>query len=108
MKGEVSESKAEPVRVADIDERLVVRQVDGKELHAHLTGPLDLVVSGGNLDELDDNAKKQIEAMRNAAPYLGIAKDLVGADFGLGVLDAPRLKELSEVLRPIRADAGDF
>ncbi|GAB2767126.1 MarR family transcriptional regulator [Nocardioides salsibiostraticola] len=34
--------------------------------------------------------------------------DLVGADFGLGVLDTPRLEELSEVLRPIRADAGDF
>ncbi len=34
--------------------------------------------------------------------------DLVGADFGLGVLDTPQLRELSEVLRPIRADAGDF
>ena len=34
--------------------------------------------------------------------------DLIDADFGLGVLDVPRLRELSEVLRPIRADSGDF
>ncbi len=34
--------------------------------------------------------------------------DLVAADFGLGVLDEPQLRELSEVLRPIRAHAGDF
>ena len=34
--------------------------------------------------------------------------DLVGADFGLGVLDDERLAELSELLRPVRRAAGDF
>lgn len=34
--------------------------------------------------------------------------DLVEADFGLGALDVPDREALSEMLRPIRRDAGDF
>jgi len=34
--------------------------------------------------------------------------ELVGADFGLGVLDDEGLRDLSELLRPVRAAAGDF
>jgi DNA-binding MarR family transcriptional regulator len=34
--------------------------------------------------------------------------DLVGADFGLGVLDEDRLRALSELLRPVRKAAGDY
>ncbi|QBR91684.1 MarR family winged helix-turn-helix transcriptional regulator [Nocardioides euryhalodurans] len=34
--------------------------------------------------------------------------DLVGADFGLGVLDDGDLRQLSELLRPVRRAAGDF
>ncbi|HYH35586.1 MAG TPA: MarR family transcriptional regulator [Nocardioides sp.] len=34
--------------------------------------------------------------------------ELVGADFGLGVLDDADLRRLSELLRPVRAAAGDF
>ena len=34
--------------------------------------------------------------------------DLVGAEFGLGVLDDASLTDLSELLRPIRSAAGDF
>lgn len=34
--------------------------------------------------------------------------DLVGAEFGLGVLDEESLRNLSELLRPIRSAAGDF
>ena len=34
--------------------------------------------------------------------------DLVGADFGLGVLDEDGLRDLSELLRPVRSAAGDF
>jgi len=35
-------------------------------------------------------------------------RDLVGADFGLGVLGDRELGELSALLRPIRRAAGDF
>jgi DNA-binding MarR family transcriptional regulator len=34
--------------------------------------------------------------------------DLVAADFALGALEPAQLHELSEVLRPIRRQAGDF
>lgn len=34
--------------------------------------------------------------------------DLVGADFGLGVLDDDALGAVSELLRPVRQAAGDF
>ena len=34
--------------------------------------------------------------------------DLLAADFGLGALDDDRLRELSELLRPVRQAAGDF
>ncbi len=34
--------------------------------------------------------------------------DLVGADFGLGVLDDEALGRLSELLRPVRRAAGDY
>ena len=33
---------------------------------------------------------------------------LVGADFGLGTLDDAQLRQLSELLRPVRQAAGDF
>jgi DNA-binding MarR family transcriptional regulator len=34
--------------------------------------------------------------------------DLVTADFGLGALDEAGLRALSELLRPVRKDAGDY
>lgn len=34
--------------------------------------------------------------------------DLVAADFGLAALGAPEREAISELLRPIRSDAGDF
>src|SRR5215207_7140479 len=34
--------------------------------------------------------------------------DLVSEDFGLGVLEEAELRALSELLRPVRAAAGDF
>jgi DNA-binding MarR family transcriptional regulator len=34
--------------------------------------------------------------------------ELVGADFGLGALDDAGLRELSDLLRPVRRSAGDF
>jgi DNA-binding MarR family transcriptional regulator len=35
-------------------------------------------------------------------------RDLVDNDFGLGVLEESELRQLSELLRPVRAAAGDF
>jgi DNA-binding MarR family transcriptional regulator len=35
-------------------------------------------------------------------------RDLLGAEFGLGALDEHQLRELSELLRPVRKAAGDY
>ena len=51
------------------------------------------------LAEITDAGRAVVEAA---------TADLVGADFGLGVLDEDGLRDLSELLRPVRSAAGDF
>jgi DNA-binding MarR family transcriptional regulator len=51
------------------------------------------------LAEITDAGRAVVEAA---------TADLVGADFGLGTLDDERLRQLSELLRPVRSAAGDF
>ena len=51
------------------------------------------------LAEITDEGRAVVEAA---------TADLVGADFGLGALDDERLRELSDLLRPMRQAAGDF
>ena len=51
------------------------------------------------LAEITDSGRAVVEAA---------TAELVGADFGLGVLDDEGLRDLSELLRPVRAAAGDF
>ena len=51
------------------------------------------------LAEITDTGRAVVEAA---------TADLVGADFGLGALDDARLRELSDLLRPMRQAAGDF
>ena len=51
------------------------------------------------LAEITDAGRAVVEAA---------TADLVGADFGLGALDDERLRELSDLLRPMRQAAGDF
>ena len=51
------------------------------------------------LAEITDSGRKLVEKATG---------DLIGADFGLGVLGERDLRALSELLRPIRQAAGDF
>ncbi len=51
------------------------------------------------LAEITDSGRAVVEAA---------TADLVGADFGLGVLDEEDLRRLSDLLRPVRQAAGDF
>jgi DNA-binding MarR family transcriptional regulator len=53
----------------------------------------------GVLAEISDAGRAVVEAA---------TADLVGADFGLGILADDDLRRLSELLRPVRAAAGDF
>jgi DNA-binding MarR family transcriptional regulator len=51
------------------------------------------------LAEITDAGREVVEAA---------TADLVAADFALGALDGEQLREISEVLRPVRRQAGDF
>ena len=51
------------------------------------------------LAEITDQGRELVERATDS---------LVGADFGLGALDEKSLRELSELLRPVRRSAGDF
>jgi DNA-binding MarR family transcriptional regulator len=51
------------------------------------------------LAELTDSGRAVVEAA---------TADLVAARFALGGMPPERLRELSELLRPVRAEAGDF
>jgi DNA-binding MarR family transcriptional regulator len=53
----------------------------------------------GVLAEITDEGRAVVEAA---------TKDLVEARFALGDLPPDRLRQLSELLRPVRRDAGDF
>jgi DNA-binding MarR family transcriptional regulator len=51
------------------------------------------------LAELTDDGRAVVEAA---------TADLVGAEFGLGVLSPDALRQLSAMLKPVRESAGDF
>lgn len=74
----------------------IVRRLESAGLVTRLPHPED---GRAVLAEITDAGREIVEQA---------TADLVAADFGLEVLDADRLAELSEVLRPIRSGAGDF
>ncbi|WP_235735822.1 MarR family winged helix-turn-helix transcriptional regulator [Nocardioides alcanivorans] len=51
------------------------------------------------LAEITDSGRAVVEAA---------TRDLVASGFALNALDAEQLEELSELLRPVRREAGDF
>jgi DNA-binding MarR family transcriptional regulator len=53
----------------------------------------------GVLAEITDSGRVTVEAA---------TRDLMAADFGLGVHDTDDLEKIFDVLRPFRVDAGDF
>ena len=56
----------------------------------------------------DGRAVLAVVTPRGRALVESATKDLLAAEFGLEALDVPALRELSEILRPVRAAAGDF
>jgi DNA-binding MarR family transcriptional regulator len=74
----------------------IVRRLESSRLVVRRAHPED---GRAVLAEITDAGRTLVETA---------TRDLVGADFGLGVLDDRQLRELSELLRPIRRAAGDF
>ncbi len=74
----------------------IVRRLEASRLVVRRAHPED---GRAVLAEITDAGRQLVETA---------TRDLVGADFGLGALGDPELRELSELLRPIRRAAGDF
>jgi len=87
----------------------------GERLQVHPTSVTSIVrrlEAAGLVDRLPhpDDGRAVLASItpKGRALVEQATKDLVAADFGLEALDVPALRELSEILRPIRAAAGDF
>jgi DNA-binding MarR family transcriptional regulator len=87
----------------------------GERLQVHPTSVTSIVrrlEAAGLIDRRphpdDGRAVLAVITPKGRALVERATKDLIGADFGLDSLDDPQLRELSEILRPIRAAAGDF
>ena len=80
----------DPVRIAGVPLSTVVRQVDGKTLHANLTEPIPVTFHGGKEKDLQDHERSQVNDVRDPQQYNGIARELIAAD-----LMALRTGELS-------------
>jgi DNA-binding MarR family transcriptional regulator len=74
----------------------IVRRLEADGLVRRVPHPED---GRAVLAEITDDGRALVERA---------TADLVGAEFGLGVLDEQALRNLSELLRPIRSAAGDF
>ncbi|MCP4804599.1 MAG: DUF2330 domain-containing protein [Proteobacteria bacterium] len=71
----------DPVRIDDVPDSLVVRQVQGEQLLSNLVDPLPLVISGGEKKDVDKQVwESTVESMRDPSPYSGVARDLFAAD----------------------------
>ena len=74
----------------------IVRRLESSRLVVRRAHPED---GRAVLAEITDAGRELVETA---------TRDLLGADFGLGALGEPELRELSELLRPIRRAAGDY
>jgi DNA-binding MarR family transcriptional regulator len=87
----------------------------GERLQVHPTSVTSIVrrlETAGLVDRQphpdDGRAVLAVITARGRSLVERATKDLVAADFGLEALDEAALRELSEILRPVRAAAGDF
>jgi len=96
-----TESKVEVV--ADLEDNIdleevqpVIDRLESAGLVVRRPHPVD---GRAVLAEITDAGRATVEAA---------TADLVGADFALGALAPEQLRQISEVLRPVRQAAGDF
>lgn len=67
-------------KISGIDEKFVVRQVDGLRLFRNVKDPLPLRVIGGSKEDLSDFQKQSLPARRDPSAHNGLAKELFGSD----------------------------
>ena len=95
-----------PVKIAELGDQLVQRQVAGPELHDNLTELIDINWVNGGPEDASPAELKAWEAERDPARYSGIARDLIASDLlaasaarGGGELSLPHEEEEKELLR---------
>ena len=70
-----------PIKINNISEELVLRQVSGEDLHHNVTKPLAVEYLNGTKGEVKNKRdKKRIEEARDQSKYNSIARDLFAAD----------------------------
>ncbi len=69
-----------PMKIENINEKFVVRQVNGLKLYHNVTNPLPLRVIGGTKNDLSSFQKQSLPARRDPTAHNGLAKELFGAD----------------------------
>lgn len=70
----------QPVRLADLDPDLVVRQVQGQDLSAHLLDPLPLWWRSGNSWDVRPEVLDSFAAQRAPERFNGVARELIASD----------------------------
>ncbi len=70
----------DPVRINGVNEAMVVRQLQGQQLHKNLTQPLQVTYTGGDRRDLSDAFLQDLERRREPSQYSHIARDLFAAD----------------------------
>lgn len=92
----------QPVKVSQINSDLVRRQVQGNELHGHLTQPIELVWHNGGPEDVTPEELDGWRGLRDPAQYNGIAAQLFAADLHAvseGELSLAFEEEEKELLR---------
>jgi len=92
----------QPVKMSQINADLVRRQVQGNELHGHLTQPIELVWHNGGPEDATPEEIEGWRALRDPAQYNGVAAQLFAADLHAvaeGQLSLAFEEEEKELLR---------
>jgi hypothetical protein len=91
-----------PVRIREVSDADVRRQISGSKLYANLTTPLPLKIENGGRGDIDRDGWAQIEASRSPDPYVAVARDMMASDLlavSRGELTTPYEEREKELLR---------
>jgi hypothetical protein len=70
----------QPMRIDDAPKNLVVRQLNGQEIHNNLTQPIEMVFSGGTEKDVEKSNLDALASMRDPSPFVAQAKVLFASD----------------------------
>ena len=70
----------QPMRIDDVGEDLVVRQLNGEQLYRNLTEPLQMVFTGGTESDVDKANIEALASMRDPGHLMVQAKVLFASD----------------------------